>query len=415
MNAFGRPHPGDVVAGVSVALVAIPQSLAYAELAGMPAQYGLYATALPSLLAAFFVSSRYLQTGPVALTSLLTFGALSPLATPASGDYIALAALLALMVGVLRVALGLARLGRVAYLLTPPVLVGFTTAAAVLIVASQLPKLFDVAPDDGGVIAKAVVALASPGEWSVAALLFAGLAFAAIFGGRRLHALFPGVLLAVVCGLAVSAWSGYDGSVVGQLDGGFIGLGVDFEWSSAGQLVVPAIAIALVGFAEPSSIARTFARADREPWDADREMVSQGVANLASAVSGAFPVGGSFSRSSLNHLAGARTAWAGAITGAFVLMTLPLTPVLRRLPEAILGAIVIAAVLKLVDLRGVWQLAHRSRSQLVVGAGTMIATIATAPRVERGVVIGVALSIIAERLTNDRFVHDEELEPAGAR
>jgi len=112
MQAIGRPAVGDLVAGVSVALVAIPQSLAYAELAGMPTHYGLFAAALPSMLAALFVSSRYLQTGPVALTALLTFGALSPLAEPMSGEYIELAALLALMIGVLRVGLGLSRLGR---------------------------------------------------------------------------------------------------------------------------------------------------------------------------------------------------------------------------------------------------------------------------------------------------------------
>ncbi|NNE13109.1 MAG: SulP family inorganic anion transporter [Ilumatobacter sp.] len=414
MNAFGRPHMGDVIAGVSVALVAIPQSLAYAELAGMPAQYGLYATALPSLLAAFFVSSRYLQTGPVALTALLTFGALTPLATPMSDEYIALAALLALLVGVLRVALGVARLGRVAYLLTPPVLVGFTTAAAILILSSQLPKLFDVDPDEGGVIANAVWSLVHLGEWSVGAIVFSAVAFAAIFGGRRVHALFPGVLLAVLVGLLVSSMLDYGGSIVGELDGGFIGLSFDFDWSTTGSLVVPAIAIALVGFAEPSSIARTFARADKEPWNADREMVSQGVANLASAVSGAFPVGGSFSRSSLNRLAGARTAWAGAITGAFVLLALPLTPALHDLPQAILGAIVIGAVLKLIDLRGVWRLRDQSKAQFFVGVITLVATIATAPRVERGVVIGVVVSLVVERLAGERFAEPEVHEPVGA-
>ncbi|MCP3937793.1 MAG: sodium-independent anion transporter, partial [Actinomycetia bacterium] len=146
MLRFERPSTGDVVAGVSVALVAIPQSLAYAQLAGMPAQYGLFASALPSLLAAAFVSSRYLQTGPVALTSLLTFGALSTLADPFSEKYIALAALLAILVGLFRVFLGLVRLGGVAYLLSEPVLTGFTAGAAILIISSQLPKVFDVSP-----------------------------------------------------------------------------------------------------------------------------------------------------------------------------------------------------------------------------------------------------------------------------
>jgi SulP family sulfate permease len=413
MQAFGRPSTGDVIAGVSVALVAIPQSLAYAELAGMPAQYGLFASALPSLLAAFFVSSRYLQTGPVALTALLTYGALSPLTEPMTDDYIALAALLALLVGILRVALGAVRLGRVAYLLSPPVLIGFTTAAAILILSSQLPKAFDMQPDEGGVVQNAFYALAHPADWSWTAIAFAAGALAVIFGGRRIHALFPGVLLAVIAGLLISGAAGYGGSIVGELDGGFISLGFDFEWGSTTDLIIPAIAIALVGFAEPSSIARTFAAADKEPWNADREMVSQGVANLAAGVSGAFPVGGSFSRSSLNRLAGATSAWAGAITGAFVLLALPATPALRDLPQAILGAIVIGAVLKLIDLRGLWNLRSESAAHLLVGAGTLLATLATAPRVERGVLIGVALSLVVERVTRQRFAAPEVTEPVG--
>lgn len=408
-----RPTPGDVIAGVSVALVAIPQSLAYAELAGMPAQFGLYATALPSLLAALFVSSRYLQTGPVAVTALLTFGALSPIAEPLSSEYITLAALLALLVGALRVLLGVVRLGKVAYLLSPPVLIGFTTAAAVLILSSQLPKVFDLDPEVDGVIEGAAWSLVHVGDWRWSAMLFAAVALVLIFGGRRIHALFPGVLFAVIIGLVVSSATGYGGSIVGELEGGFISLGFDFDWGSTGKLIIPAIAIALVGFAEPSSIARTFAAADKEPWNANREMVSQGVANLASAVSGAFPVGGSFSRSSLNRLAGARTAWAGAITGAFVLLALPLTTMLRDLPEAVLGAIVIGAVVKLVDVRGVWRLRRQSTAHLLVGAGTMIATIASAPRVERGVVIGVVLSLAVERITRRRFTHPEVHEPVG--
>ncbi|MDJ0768872.1 MAG: SulP family inorganic anion transporter [Ilumatobacter sp.] len=398
MQRFGRPSTGDVIAGVSVALVAIPQSLAYAELAGMPPQYGLWATALPSLLAALFVSSRYLQTGPVALTALLTFGALSPLATESSAEYIEMAALLALLVGGMRVLLGLGRLGRVAYLLSPPVLVGFTTAAAILILSSQLPKAFDVDPDRGGVLHNAFDALAHPGRWSLTAMLFAAMTLVMIFGGRLLHRLFPGVLAAVVVGLVISSASGYGGSIVGELDGGFISLGVEFPWSRTADLIVPALAIALVGFAEPASIARTFARLDREPWDANREMVSQGVANLAAGVSGAFPVGGSFSRSSLNRMAGATSAWAGAITGAFVLLTLPLTPVLRDLPQAILGAIVIGAVAKLINLRGLWDLRHRGTPHLLVGAATLAATLATAPRVERGVIVGIAVSLAVERI-----------------
>jgi len=395
LTTMPKPTMGDVVAGISVALVALPQSLAYAEIAGMPPQYGLFASAVPPILAALFVSSRYLQTGPVALTALLTFGALESLAEPASADYIALAAALALLVGVFRVLFGLLRLGGLAYLLSEPVLTGFTTGAAVLILSSQLPRMLDVTPGGDGVLADAFDALMSPGDWELAAIGFALMTLVFMFGGRKLHALFPGVLVAVIVGIVISAAAGYSGSTVGELDGGFVSLNVDFPWDRIGDLVVPALVIALVGFAEPSSIARTFAAQEREPWDANREMVSQGVANIASAFSGAFPVGGSFSRSSLNKLAGASSAWAGAITGAFVLLALPLTPLLEDLPGAILGAIVLGAVIKLVRLDALFELARVNWVQALVGLGTFAATLVSAPRVERGVLVGVGLALFA--------------------
>ena len=387
------PSTGDLVAGVSVAMVAIPQSLAYAELAGLPAQFGLYASALPSILAALFVSSRYLQTGPVALTSLLTFGALSGLASVASTEYIALAALLALLVGAMRVALGLARLGNLAYLLSEPVLIGFTTSAAILIVSSQLPRVFDHDPTGSDVLANALDALTSPASWRWSAIAFAVGTAVVVIGGRRIHRLFPGVLVAVVGGEIIATVLGYEGSMVGELDGGFVTLDLEMPWSSTPQLLIPAFAIALVGFAEPSSIARTFAAEERQPWDANREMVSQGVANLASGFSGAFPVGGSFSRSSLNRLAGAVSPWSGAITGAFVFLALPLTPLLANLPRAILSAIVIVAVVKLIRVNELVELFYQSPPQAAVAVGTLAATLAFSPRAERGVLVGIGLAL----------------------
>ena len=375
-----------------MALVAIPQSLAYAELAGLPPQYGLYATALPSLLAALFVSSRYLQTGPVALTALLTLGALSGVAEPGEAGYIESAALLALLVGVIRLLLGLARMGRVAYVLSEPVVTGFTAGAAVVIIASQLPKIFDVEPD-GQVFAAAVRVLRDPAQWRWSAIVFAAATVALMIGGRYVHRLFPGVLVAVIVGVVVAGAAGYEGAKVGDLDGGFIPLSLDFPWSDAPSLLLPAAVIALVGFAEPAAIARTFAAADRLPWNANREMVSQGVANLASAVSGAFPVGGSFSRSSLNRMAGATSAWSGAITGAFILVVLPLVTLLEDLPTAVLGVIVIVVVLRLVDVQEMARLPRGSFPQALVGAGTTLATIGFAPRVERGVMVGIGLAI----------------------
>lgn len=389
------PSAGDLIAGLSVAFVAIPQSLAYAELAGLPAQYGLYASALPSIFAAWFVSSRHLQTGPVALTALLSFGALSSVAEPFSDAWIEQAALLALLVGVMRIALGIFKMGRVAYLLSEPMLLGFTTAAAILIIASQLPKVFDVSTGDRGVLLEAAAVLARPDRWNFAAVGFALFVAAVVHIGRRLHPLFPGFLVAVVGALVGSRVLNYSGSTVDELTGGFIALRWSFPWSATGQLIVPAAAIALVGFAEPASIARTFAAEDRVIWSPDREFISQGVANVAAGFSGAFPVGGSFSRSSLNRAAGASSAWAGAITGLAVLAALPLTPALNALPTAVLGAIVVVAMVKLIRLPAIAVMVRQSGAQALVAGGTMLATLLAAPRVELGVLAGIVLSLLA--------------------
>ncbi len=270
LERLGRPTSGDVVAGASVGLVLLPQSMAYAELAGLPAYVGLFAAVLPPLLAALFVSSPYLQTGPTAMMALLTFGALEGRAPTGSDDYIKLAALLALIVGVTRVVLGVLRLGPVAYLMSEPVLLGFTSAAAVLILASQLPVIFDVAAEGDGVLSRGWWTLTHPGEWEPAALALTVATLVLMLAGPRIHRLFPGVLVAVALGTILTAAGGYDGSTIGELPGGFISLTGSFPWDEATGLIVPGIVIAVVGFAEPSSIARTFASADRQHWDASR-------------------------------------------------------------------------------------------------------------------------------------------------
>ncbi len=391
---LGRPTSGDLVAGASVGLVLLPQSMAYAELAGLPAYVGLFAAVLPPIMAALFVSSPYLQTGPTAMTALLTFGALEGRAEVRSNEYIKLAALLALIVGLTRLLLGVLRLGSLAYLMSEPVLLGFTTGAAVLILASQIPTIVDVAPDVDGVLSSARWTLAHPADWQPAALAVSAATLALMLLGPRIHRLFPGVLVAVGLGTALTAAGGYDGSTIGELPGGFISLSGSFPWGGAGGLVVPGIVIALVGFAEPSSIARTFASADRQRWDASRELISQGVANLASAVSGALPVGGSFLRSALNRLAGAKTRWSGAFTGLLLLVFLPFSPVLEDLPRAVLGAIVFGAGYKLIRAGTMVRLWSQSPRQAILAWVTFAATLIMAPRIDLAVVIGVVLAIL---------------------
>ena len=389
-----RPTSGDIVAGISVALLALPQGLAYAELAGLPAEYGLYAAALPCLLAALFASSPYLQTGPVAVTALLTFGALQGIAEPQTSEYVELAALLALLVGAIRLGFGVLRLGKIANLLTDPLILGFTSGAAILIVFSQLPKALGVETPNGGVIGNGLHALVHPTQWHGLAILFSIGTIFLMFGGRRLHRLFPGVLLAVVVGILISWSSSYSGEVVGELNGGFISLDFNFAWASLPELIIPSFVIAIVGFAEPAAIARTFAVEEETRWDPNKEMVSQGIANLASAISQAFPVGGSFGRSALNRFAGATSTWAGAITGAFVLLALPFTFLLEHLPSSILGATVIGAVIRLIKPKDLFKLIRSNFGDAVVGVGTLVATLATSPRIERGILIGLLFSLI---------------------
>ncbi|MPY77314.1 MAG: STAS domain-containing protein [Actinophytocola sp.] len=378
-----------------MAMIGIPQSLAYADLAGMPPIVGLYAGALPPIIAALFASSPYLQTGPVAITSLLTFGALSTMATPGSPEYVGLGLALALVVGLTRVLLGLLRAGWVAYLMSQPMLLGFVPASAILIASSQLPKALGTSPPDyDNVILQAVWALSNPDRWAMAAMLMTAMTALLILGGRKLHALFPGVLVAALVGVAVSGMGFYSGEVVGAVPSGFLPFTLDdISWTKLPTLVLSGAIIALVGFSEAASISRRFASEERTRWSANREFISQGAANIAAATFGGMPCGGSFSRSSVNRLSGARSRVAGAVTGLTVLAFLPFAAVLEPLPLAVLGAIVIVSVLGLMRVRPLLRLWRLSLPQALIAWTTFVATLLLAPRIDLAVVAGVGLSV----------------------
>jgi sulfate permease, SulP family len=392
LNLSARPTRGDFFAGVSVAAVLVPQSLAYAELAGMPAHHGLYAATIPLVVAGFFASSPYLQTGPVALTSLLVFASLSPHWATGTSEYVAAAALLAILVGLIRVAIGLLRGGKIVRALTPPVVRGFMSGAAVLIAASQLPAVLGVEFGGSGLIPAAANALASPGQWEPTAIGLGFVTLGLIFGGRRVHAVFPGVLIAVVFGIACSQWLGYTGATIGPLPTGFPPLQLDLPWATMPGLVLPAFVIALVGFAEPASIARTYADEDGTHWDPDAEFVSQGAASLAAGALSGFPVGGSFSRSAINRLSGAATPWSGAITGVVVLAVLPFGTLLEPLPRAVLGGVIIGAALSLLKPGPILEMLRSGRRPASIAVCTCLVTIASAPRIEFGVLVGIGLA-----------------------
>lgn len=378
-------------------MVLIPQSLAYAELAGLPPFIGLFAAAFPLLAFAFLASSPYLQTGPVAVTSLLTLSALPEVAP---SEIPKLAALLAMLVGVFRLALGVGRLGNVVRLMSSPVVLGFTNGAAVVIVASQLPKALGSQPPDGTVLGEFWWALTHPSSWTVAAIGLSIMTVLLFRGPRLLYGrapwlkLFPGVLVAVVIGIVYSQATSYGGRKIDDIPEGLPPFSLSLPWGQTPSLLVGALVIALVGFAEPASIARTFANETGQRWNANQEMFASGVANVVASFSGAYPVGGSFSRSSVNRLAGADTRWSGGVTGVIVLAFLPFASVLEPLPTAVLGAIVCGAVVTLLKPRVLLGLWKRSKAEALLAWATFAATIIVTPKVERAVIVGVALTVI---------------------
>ena len=394
---------GDLLAGISVALLLIPQSMAYAELAGLPPEIGLFASALPPIFAAFVASSPYLQTGPVALTSLLTLGALNGLADSGTKHYVELAALLALIVGISRLIFGFLRMGKIVYLMNAPVVTGFTSAAVILIIASQIPKTIGNEIDVNGTLNRAYRSLTDFENWEIESLLISGVTIFLVIAGKYIHKLFPGALFVLVGGSMYSHLSGYKGPVVGEIPTGVPNLGFGLPWGSIDELLLSGIVIALIGFAEPASISRIFASQENQRWSANREFVSQGLANVASAFSGALPVGGSFSRSSLNKLSGAQSKWSGLVTGVVVCLFLPFANILDRLPKATLGAVVVAAVIGLIQPKKLFFSIRNSASEGFITWSTFIATLILSPHVERGVLVGIGISILVSIYKKSRL------------
>ncbi len=389
-KAKKRIAVGDIIAGISVALIAIPQALAYAELAGMPAHTGLNAVAFAALAAAFFASSPYIQAGPVATTSLLTFGVLSQIASP---DYVAAAGLLAIIVGIVRIAIGFFKFGQIAYLLSQPVITGFISAAGILITASQIPTVFGVNVA-GGILFKTFYSLTSPQLWQISSIALALATIAIVQLGKRIHPLFPSVLIAVIVGLIISKFFGYSGKTIGDISMQMPSINLDFPFQYLKKLLIGGGIIAIVGFSEAASIARTYATLERSHWDPNQEFVAQGAANIASGLFGGFPVGASFSRSSVNYSAGAKTRWSGLITGITVLAILPFIGIFSALPKAVLAGIIIASVISLVRVSDLIKLYKYSRHQGSIALITFILTLALAPEIELAVLAGISLSIL---------------------
>lgn len=403
----------DLLAALIVTIMLIPQSLAYALLAGLPAEVGLYASIAPLLAYTVFGTSRALAVGPVAVASLMTGAAVSEIATRGTPEYLGAAIVLAVMSGGMLAAMGVLRLGFVASFLSHPVISGFISASGLLIAAGQLRHLLGL-PGGGEALPEILGALVrSIGETNPYTLLIGLGASAFLYWSRKGLRGFlesrglaprPAALLAraapvaaIATGIALTWIFGLEGrgvKVVGAVPSGLpVPALPPLDPALWAGLALPALLIAIVGYVESISVAQTFAAKRRERIDPDQELVALGAANIASGLSGGLPVTGGFARSAVNVDAGAETPAAGAFTAiGMALGVVVLTPALYFLPQAVLAATIITAVLSLVDLRAIPRTWSYSRSD----AAAMVATIAVTllDGVESGISAGVVLSIL---------------------
>lgn len=414
---YPRHHlSDDVVAGLVVGILVIPQSLGYALLAGLPAVYGLYAAILPVLVYAWVGSSNTQAVGPVAITSMMTAQALLPIVSPQDlSSYAAYAALLAALSGLILWLAGLLRLGWLTQLMSRGVVAGFITGAALLIIISQSKYLLGVSFDSQTLLTTLHTLPAKLSHThlptlviGVSTLLFLlwskrGLGQLLLRQGlaprmasllARIAPLVSVVISSLICSYGALDQAGV--AIIGEIPAGLptLGLPVLPDPHTLINLIPTATLIALIGFISSASVAQEFALRRRESFDANRELIGLGVANLAGALMKGFPVSGGFSRTAVNVEAGAQTPLAGVISAlVMVLVLLALTSWFFYLPYAVLGAGIIAAVTNLVDVKTLTQAWRDDRSDawayLITALGVLLFGL------QIGLVAGVLLSFAA--------------------
>jgi len=408
----------DLVAGVTVGVMLIPQGMAYALIAGLPPEYGLYAALVPLIIYAFMGTSRHLAVGPVALVALLIASAVAPLATTPE-EYIAYSILLALMVGLIQILLGLLRLGFLVNLLSHPVLSGFISAAAIYIGLSQLHHLLGVSSVSGGLhqiiagiglqLGEAHLITIITGIAAIALILGLKLthlitiitgiaAIALILGLKKIAPKIPGPVAAVVLGIVVMYLAGLENAgvaLVGTIPSGLPGFVMpELSQQVVINLLPMASAIALVAYMEAIAVAKAIQHKSRNyTIDPNQELIALGASNAVGSFFQSFPGTGSFSRSAVTYQNGGKTNLSGLIAaGVIALSLLLLTPIFYYLPDAVLAAIIITAVFGLIEFdqfKRLWKLGHYDRYLfLATFAGTLFLGI------KEGILLGVILSVI---------------------
>lgn len=396
MKKFSQTWRQDAIAGLSVAVVTIPQSLAYAQLIGLPPVYGLYASLLPTLIAGLTASSPYIATGPTAIVSLLTATVIATPGLLSLSTVIVIAATLALMVGLLQIVFGLIKLGLLIRYIARPVVIGFVNAAAIIIAVSQIRVLLGVAPSDGfhffREIASTIFYL---DDIHPDTAMFGLFSLITMYFGSRFLKKVPWVLFVVVVTILVSYTTGFQGAIVGVIPTGLPRIGLSYiDPSLFSLLLVPALLIAFMGCIEGITVAKSVSGRTTRVRP-NNEMISQGYANITAALSGTMPVAGSYSRTALTASTGARSKFTSVVVVLSVLAALFFaSSFLRYLPRATLAAIIIIVVSRLVKVSVLRELIHDYPRDAVVAGATFVASFLFAPNLAYAVLVGVLVSIL---------------------
>ncbi|MDH5490811.1 MAG: sulfate permease [Myxococcales bacterium] len=389
---------GDLAAGITTAVMLIPQGMGYAMLAGLPPIYGLYSAVLPLLVYAAIGSSRQLAVGPVAMVSLLVAAGVGAVAEQGSESFILYAILLAFMVGALQLAMGIGRLGFLVNFLSHPVISGFTSAAALIIGLSQLKHLLGVdIPRTHLVHTVLLTAIERAAETNLPTFALGAGGVLVLVLMKRYAPRLPRALFVVAAGTLIVWGLGlqqFGVAIVGEVPAGLPPLALpSFDLDAMASLLPIALTISLVGFMESVAVAKRYARENGYEVDANKELVGLGMANLLGSFTSSYPTTGGFSRTAVNAQAGAKTTFASVVTALVVALTLlVLTPLFYFLPKAILAAIIMTAVFGLLDIAEVkhlWKVSRRDLFMLVLTFGSTLML-----GIEEGILIGVFASLL---------------------
>jgi sulfate permease, SulP family len=399
IRGYGRRHiKADLFAGLTVAVVAVPQSMAYALIAGLPVQYGLYASIVPTIVGCLWGSSAHLITGPTTAVSLVVFSALNKLAPVGSPDYLGLVFFLALLMGVLQIAMGVVRLGQLLNFVSHTVLLGFMAGAAVLIGFQQLPGLLGVSIAKSGIFYEHLFSLAlNLHKTHLLSLLLGLVTIAAIVTLRKVRPYWPGTLLAMVLVGVIVAVLDLDSrgvEVVGPIPRALPPLRLPEAggFKRLGELAPGVLAMAILGLVEAVSIAKSIADQTRQRLNVNREFIGQGLANIAAAFFSGYPGSGSFTRSAVNFRSGAKTPMSGIFSALAVSATVLLAaPLAAKLPLSALAGVLIVVAYDMVLKEDILRAIKATRGDAAVLAVTFVSTLML--NIEFAIYVGVLLSI----------------------